>query len=231
MFDFGQSHVNVGLQAWHANKAAEQAYEWSKEAATTAYNRSVDAYKNRYLWASEDMEQAGLNPILAASQGFQVGSGVQAPMAQSFQATGITPSWVPSTSAKDRAQAEEASQNAKLKAQQAKESIARTAESRSKANLMQTEEKLAWQSVINAEKQFEVLNQEVDFLKQNTRLSEKERERVGLVIKTLQTQLKRLGKISKAYEGPAGAWIGYLNSIFGTINAGAGITGAAAIRR
>ena len=38
-------------------------------------------YRNRYLWTVEDMRQAGLNPILAATGG-QVGGAASAPMAQ-----------------------------------------------------------------------------------------------------------------------------------------------------
>lgn len=43
----------------HANSAnAAQANEWN-----------VENYKHRYQWAMEDMRQAGLNPILAATNG------------------------------------------------------------------------------------------------------------------------------------------------------------------
>lgn len=50
---FGSSVQN------HYNSAnAEQANEWN-----------VENYKHRYQWATEDMRQAGLNPILAATNG------------------------------------------------------------------------------------------------------------------------------------------------------------------
>lgn len=59
-----------------------------------------EMYQNRYTWTVDDMRRAGLNPILAASGGFSVGSGPQVSLPS--QAMASMPS-VPSisTSAKD----------------------------------------------------------------------------------------------------------------------------------
>lgn len=46
------------FQANQANSAAAQANAWN-----------VENFKNRYQWSMEDMKKAGLNPILAATQG------------------------------------------------------------------------------------------------------------------------------------------------------------------
>lgn len=54
--------------------------EHAVEDAKLAYQRNVDAYKSRYVWTMNDMANAGLNPILAASQG--VGGVPGAPVAQ-----------------------------------------------------------------------------------------------------------------------------------------------------
>ena len=37
-----------------------------------AWLREKEAYQNRYRWTMDDMRKAGLNPILAASGGFNV---------------------------------------------------------------------------------------------------------------------------------------------------------------
>jgi hypothetical protein len=52
---------------------AKDAWERQKNAAKLAYDRSMGAYKSRYQNTMADMRAAGLNPILAASGGFQVG--------------------------------------------------------------------------------------------------------------------------------------------------------------
>ena len=86
-------------QAWQWNKqaaavswqrsqqAAETAWNRSELSAVNAYNRSIDAYKKRYQWTVRDMRKAGLNPILAASGGFQIGSNIQAPAASATMAS------------------------------------------------------------------------------------------------------------------------------------------------
>lgn len=61
---------------------AEANYRRAADAAKTAWKRDMYSYQRRYQWTTADMKKAGLNPILAASGGFSVGSGVNAPMAQ-----------------------------------------------------------------------------------------------------------------------------------------------------
>lgn len=41
----------------------------ARHAATVANQRNIYNYQHRYQWAVEDMQKAGLNPILAATQG------------------------------------------------------------------------------------------------------------------------------------------------------------------
>lgn len=41
----------------------------ARHAATVANQRNIYNYQHRYQWAMEDMQKAGLNPILAATQG------------------------------------------------------------------------------------------------------------------------------------------------------------------
>lgn len=62
------------------------AYAWdqSREAAELSWNRTRDAYKTRYQDTMADMKSAGLNPILAASGGFNIGNPGQAPSPTGF---------------------------------------------------------------------------------------------------------------------------------------------------
>ena len=41
----------------------------ARHAATTQNDRNVENYQHRYQWSMDDMHKAGLNPMLAATQG------------------------------------------------------------------------------------------------------------------------------------------------------------------
>lgn len=51
-----------GAASYFGQQSANAANE---QAADVAWERSREAYQNRYLWQMQDMERAGLNPILA----------------------------------------------------------------------------------------------------------------------------------------------------------------------
>lgn len=49
--------------------SASQQFERQKELMALQHQYQVDDYKHRYQWSTEDMKLAGLNPILAATNG------------------------------------------------------------------------------------------------------------------------------------------------------------------
>ena len=61
------------VQGSYNSAAAKQQNEWN-----------VENYKHRYQWAMEDMRQAGLNPILAATNG--IGGSISGASAASISA-------------------------------------------------------------------------------------------------------------------------------------------------
>ena len=72
---------------------AKQSYERSEEASAKAFQRSYDAYKERYQTTMKDMHKAGLNPILASSGGFNVGNTPTSEMAKAPMPGEPTGSW------------------------------------------------------------------------------------------------------------------------------------------
>lgn len=80
----GKSLVSSAFDLGTGMIGAKYASGLSGDAARAAFERSYKAYKRRYQDTTADMKAAGLNPILAATSGFNVGGGVSAPMAQTF---------------------------------------------------------------------------------------------------------------------------------------------------
>lgn len=111
---YEQQMSAMGQQDRFNQRAATKAYRRSTEAAGIAYqraameaekawNREKTLYGERYQTTMDDMRKAGLNPILAASSGFNVGTGAsshapsismaQAPMSSVGSGSGYTPDY------------------------------------------------------------------------------------------------------------------------------------------
>ena len=100
IMDFGSKLLGNTITRDNANAA----YDQSKEASALAYQRQKELFKNRYQWTTQDMVKAGINPIMAASGGFNVGSGQSVSPATAFMANQSNLS--ASSTAKDFSQAE-----------------------------------------------------------------------------------------------------------------------------
>lgn len=76
--------VGTGLNYLLSSEQADDAYDQSRSASAEAYARDLDLYKKRYQYTTADMKKAGINPILAASGGFNIGSSPTFQPAQAF---------------------------------------------------------------------------------------------------------------------------------------------------
>lgn len=97
-------------------KSTSDANQAARLNSAESFAREYGAYKTRYQDTVADMREAGLNPILAASGGFNVGSGASSTPAQTFQ----TQYPDVSTSAKNVAEAFESRSRVSKNAQEIK---------------------------------------------------------------------------------------------------------------
>lgn len=232
---------------------AATANEVASDAAKEQWERTYWAYKRRYQDTVADMQAAGLNPILAVSNGFNVGSGPQATRAEVFKAD--TPSGVNdfagsakafSEVEKVEAEKEKIQEEAKYLKAKANEAIQNALKIREEKKLVTQEEKNAVRTMFNLEKEFEVKNaglqktfQEIQELMSRTEMQEanqdlmvaKKREaeaesrRLQYLGTQIQLQLAQLQKLSNIYKGPAGQVMAYVKEIMNSLNLNLGLIG------
>lgn len=173
----------------YANKAA-------RDAASTASWKNIHAYRNRYQWTTEDMRKAGLNPILAASGGFNVGSGPTIAPAQSFQANSqdISSAFANMASAKkSEAEAKESAERAKKAAADAKNALAQAAKASKEIKKIQQETR-------NLITMHEKLIKEISLIQSNTMLKGNLAKVASWIVNSWENIL---GAWSKFTGGPA----------------------------
>lgn len=209
----------------------QQANSQSEANTALAWQRSVDAYNSRYQNTMADMRKAGLNPILAASGGFNVGSAPQASTAQAFAAP---PTEIPratssaletSSVMKQKAEVEAIQWNIKKTAQDINESVSRIDLNWAKAEQAKDESMRIWQDCKNKVKDIERMNAEIIMLSAKTNQSWQEAEKIDAEkdmmrkqIGVVTEQLKMLQATNKYYEGDFGKLLGLLNALTGAGN-------------
>lgn len=165
---------------------AASAYTQSKQGAEEAFRRQLDLYKTRYRYTMNDMEKAGLNPILAVSSGFNVGSGLSSPAASGFMAsppqTDLSSARNLADTSKKYEEVEEVRNKVKnlisqreVNDQNIKESLSRIRKNRAETRKITQEEKNLVKELLNIEKEFyvkakkiDVMTEEIRFINENT---------------------------------------------------------------
>jgi hypothetical protein len=177
-----------------------------------AWKRQKRMMKNKYQWMKTDLKRAGLNPILAASGGFSAGSVPQAPQQQVFQGHQY-PQLDIADSAKDLAESTKVESDIEKNKAEAMNQMDQAYLAREKKGLVTMEERKAWTSILKIEKEFEVMNRQIDLTDENIKLTNKETQKLDVMIKQMTANLAAMQNLDKVYSGPAGQILSYMKVI------------------
>lgn len=221
--DFGTKWLGNEL---FGKSNAKDAREFSHNMAIASFDREYDAYKSRYQDTMTDMRRAGLNPILAASGGFNVGSGpgggtpgpgIQAP----------APMIDSGSSAQSFAQAEKnVADTAKSKSEtalnrkRAIESVQKALLLRAQTSATKQGERESVARMLKAEQEFARITHEIDKVQSETLLNESQKAYVNQLKSKAEAEIERIGaevshlrKLGDVYDGPIGKLLAYLEAI------------------
>ncbi|WNK12918.1 MAG: DNA pilot protein [Microvirus sp.] len=204
--------------------SAKQAYDRSQDSAQEAFNRSQEAYKTRYQSTAKDMREAGINPIMAASGGFNVSgqptmASVQAPVAQTpVMGTG-------SSSAKNVAEADRVayekteilSRIAKM-GEDAALAIQQKEESRSREGVADQQEKNLKEEFVKIKAETLKIAYQISQTQEETANTVIQRKLIVQNIREMKMIADKLEKTNAAYNGPAGEVLGFVDALTDALN-------------
>lgn len=220
--------ANSAVNYLFGQKQADNANAQAVTNSAVAWDREMGAYRSRYQNTMEDMRAAGLNPILAATGGFNVGNAPSIASAQSFMGN-TSPVNFGSTaynlaqSFKAKEEGKKAVQEAKAKVQEIRESMVRIYKMRAEKSLVTTQEKEVMQRIFNLEQTFFKIGAEIDLINMDKSEVEQRTQVLRKTAQEIQYKLSELKRISNAYDGPAGGLLGYIKAIFGDLNLGGAV--------
>lgn len=168
----------------------------NQQMANIAYRRSSRSYKSRYVDTMQDLKNAGLNPILAASGGFNVGSGVTAQMPRGVDSPAAGALAFAQSETEEDKQKNLREENVKIRAD-ALNIVADTAKKRAEARLLTRQE-------AEALKRITKMNHEIDVILQQKRLNEENISQAKSIATKLQGEIYRLKGQWKFYATPMG---------------------------
>jgi len=189
---------------------ARQATESAREGARDSAEWSKEQYATRYQTTAQDMKAAGLNPILASSGGFSVGSSPTMAAPQAFQAAPIETF---SSSAKQFGDLAKTVVDTKKSAEETKNVIADTRKKMEEIDKVMSEKILAdkqagkvtmetqesWTRIVSMEMNYATIaanlvkmKEETDLLISKRGLTESERLQVAANTEKIKTETRKV---------------------------------------
>jgi hypothetical protein len=213
----GAALAGSALAHSRQKEASRNAWEREKNYADLNWMRQENLYKNRYQYTTEDMKKAGLNPILAASGGFQVGSQPTPSMPSHPMIANNEPQF--GSTARDFAVAELSQQQTETEKQkiknlkeQAKETIAKTYVERAKKGLITQQERESVQRIMKMHSEMERMQNEILLMKERGELAAKEKQKIEKQIQVVNLEMNKLKQSSNVYKTAFGQWMNYLKA-------------------
>lgn len=218
------SALDIGTDMFMSSRANDTA----RENSAMAYQMSRDAYKNRYQDTMSDMKSAGLNPILAASGGFNVGNSVTANVPDTFKAGAQAPM---SSSALDFAKTKQAEEETKktvhetkLVINQAKNEFEKIFETRARKGLVSEQERETHHKINTMMVTQMKMYEEASLYASKSALNEQERRnavqlhrKLELENRKLNAEFAQIRNISNVYNHPGGQILTILSEILGSL--------------
>lgn len=209
------------IQDWMSYKLvgepqARQANRWASEASALAWERAVNAYRNRYAWTVNDMRVAGINPIMAATGGFSVGQAPSVETPRVFKAETGRSSFDLASSAKAFKEIDKVEKEIDLLEKKADETVANAAKIRAEQGVLTETEKKINQEYWNA-------RQEFNHITQKAYKTAEDRKLIAAKAMEIYARLVKLNKISNVYKGALGQWMAYIQEVAKTLNLGIAI--------
>lgn len=217
--------------------SSAQAFKRAEQAASTAWERQMWAYQRRYQMTTWDMKKAGLNPILAATGGFQVGGPPSVNMANVHQQAPANV-YDFSNSGKNiaeqylkTAETETETKKQELLKNQALTELEKAVNYRKQAGKFTAEEAKLTKEISLITGQLNKIEYETRLVDKSTKLTDEQINHIKLTNQQLQFALSKLEKIHNVYKGKGGQFAAWVNSLFGNLNLGGGVTAGAMMRR
>ena len=208
---------------------AEDAFKNNLNASAQAFDRSYDAYKNRYQDTMADMQKAGLNPILAAgSGGFNVSG--QPTMAKAESPMATLPDTHSAQSYNQLAQAKteevtrkEKTQNIKKLEKETRLTLEKIKNERVRRGVIKEQERQLVAQIDEHYARIGKMFHEVLKIGAETELTETQKSKMLSEIKVIKEQFKMLKKQSDWYDGAYGQFLGWVKATLGALGLNVGV--------
>lgn len=224
----GSGAANLGIKEleWEllGKDISQQAYDRAMYSSALQFQREYDVYKQRYYDTTKDMKAAGLNPILAATGGFNIGSTPHASNAAIYQGP------YPTSSARDleslsnigltMGQTEKAKAETGLALKKADESMANAIKLRSESGLLKEQENLTFQKYWNARKEFVILSAELRKVQSQTELNDAQKKQAQAAATNMMFQAAELARTAEVYKTGYGEALKFVSETMKSMNVG-----------